>query len=120
LRKIGDVVEFQQAAFRVEKEKEFEELKGAIRRAFSPEKVEQFLKQVRSSGLRVRDVDGLWAKRVFEKLDEAWAKAGNSGLGLYQALPAADQGQIREFYLSQLEEVKPELRTRFQKLYRYY
>jgi hypothetical protein len=111
---------FQQAAVKVEREAEFEELKGALRRAFSPEKVEQFLKQVRSGGLRVRDLDGLLAKRVFEKLDETWAKSGNSGQSLYQALTPADQGQIREFYLSQVEEVKPELRTKFQKLYRYY
>ena len=40
-------VSFEQATIKVEKEKEFAELKGAIERAFSPDKVEQFLKRLR-------------------------------------------------------------------------
>jgi hypothetical protein len=111
---------FEQAVLKVEKEAEFEELKGAVTRAFSPGKVEQFLKQVRGNGLRVRDVDGVLAKRLIEKLDEGLAKSGKTAQGLYQALPVSDQAQMREFYLSKVEEVKPELRTKFQKLYQYY
>jgi hypothetical protein len=111
---------FEQAVLKVEKEAEFEELKGAIVRAFAPEKVEKFLKQVRSNSLRVRDVDGVLGKRLLEKVDGVLAKSGNAAQGLYDALPVSDQAQMREFYLSRLEEVAPELRTRFQKLYRYY
>ena len=43
-----------------------------------------------------------------------------SAQGLYGTLPLSDQAQIREFYLSKLEEVSAELRTKFQKIYRYY
>ena len=111
---------FEQAPVKVEREKEFEELKGAIRRALAPETVEQFLERMRSNGLRIRDLEGVLAKRVLEKLDKTWAKSAASGQDLYQSLPPSDQGQMREFYLSQVEEVKPELRTKFQKLYRYY
>jgi hypothetical protein len=39
---------------------------------------------------------------------------------LYQALTVSDQAQLREFYLSRIEEVAPALRTKFQQLYRYY
>jgi hypothetical protein len=117
---VGDVAGFEQAPVKVEREKEFEELKGAIRRALAPETVEQFLERMRSSGLRIRDLEGVLAKRVLEKLDKTWAKSAASGHDLYQSLPASDQGQMREFYLSQVEEIKPELRTKFQKLYRYY
>jgi hypothetical protein len=35
-------------------------------------------------------------------------------------LTVSDQGQIRELYLSKIEEVDPALRARFGKLYRYY
>jgi hypothetical protein len=117
---VGDVAGFEQAPVKIEREKEFEELKGAIRRALAPETVEQFLERMRSNRLRIRDLEGVLAKRVLEKLDKTWAKSAASGQDLYQSLPASDQGQVREFYLSQVEEVKPELRTKFQKLYRYY
>jgi galactokinase len=111
---------FEQAALKVDKEVEFEELKSAVVRALGPEKVERFLKQVRSNNLRVRDVDGVLAKRLLEKVDEVLAKSGKTAQDLYQALPVSDQAQMREFYLSKVEEVKPELRTKFQKLYQYY
>jgi len=44
---------FEQAAIRIENEKEFEELKHAINRAFGSERVEAWLKQVRTSGVGV-------------------------------------------------------------------
>jgi hypothetical protein len=39
---------------------------------------------------------------------------------LYAALPVSDQAQMKEFYLSRVEEVDSALRTKFQKLYQYY
>ena len=111
---------FEQPVLKVEKEAEFEELKGAMIRAFAPGKTEGFLKQVHSNNLRVRDVDGILSKRLLDKVDEVLAKSGNTALGLYQALTVSDQAQMREFYLSKLEEVDAKLRTKFQKLYQYY
>jgi hypothetical protein len=111
---------FEQATIKVEKEAEFEELKSAIARAFAAQKVETFLKQVRSAGLRVRDFDGVLTKRVLEKVDEVLARSGKTGQSLYGLLTVSDQAQMREFYLSKLEEVAPELRAKFQKLYQYY
>jgi hypothetical protein len=112
------VVGFQQAAARIEKEQEFEDLKGAIERAFGPEKVEEFLRQAQSRGIRVRDLEAVLAKGILERIDATLAKSGAQTL--YQALALSDQGQIREFYLSKIEEVEPRLRAKFQKLYRYY
>jgi len=109
---------FQQAAVRIERQQEFEELKGAIERAFGPKKVEEFLKQVQSKGIRVRDFEAVLAKGIFERIDATLAKS--RAQTLYQALALSDQGQLREFYLSKIEEVEPRLRTKFQKLYRYY
>jgi len=115
---VRDVVSFQQVAIRVEKEQEFEELKGAINRAFAAEAVERFLKRVRRSGARIRDLEAILARGVFEKVDSSLAKLGAQKL--YQALTVSDQAQMREFYLTRVEEVEPKLRTKFQQLYRYY
>ena len=112
------MVDFQQVAIRIEKEKEFEELKSAINRAFDPEMVEEFLKQVRKSGARIRDLEAILAWGVFEKVDDTLAKLGAQTL--YQALTVSDQAQMREFYLTRVEEVEPRLRTKFQQPYRYY
>jgi hypothetical protein len=107
---------FEQATIKVEKEKEFGELRGAITHAFVPEKVEKYLKRVASAGLRIRDFDSVLAKRVLEQVG---ALAG-SAKGLYAALTLTDQAQMKEFYLSKIEEVGPELRAKYQKLYQYY
>jgi hypothetical protein len=112
------MVSFQPTVIRVEKEQEFEELKGAINRALDPERVEKFLKRVRRSGARIRDLEAILAGGVFEKVDGTLAKLGAQKL--YQALTVSDQAQMREFYLSRVEEVEPGLRTKFQQLYRYY
>ena len=107
---------FEQAAIKVEKEKEFEELKAAINRAFTPENVQKYLKQVASAGIRVRDFDLVLAKGILKKVAGAEQPAKN----LYAALAGTDQAQMKEFYLSKIEEASPELRARFQKLYQYY
>ena len=108
---------FEQATIKVEKEKEYEELKGAVSHAFSPERIEKFLKRVSREGVRMRDWDSVLGKRILEQVAEE--KAG-SARELYAALPVSDQAQMREFYLSQVEEVDATLRTKFQKLFRYY
>ena len=109
-------VGFEQAAIKVEKADEFGKLQAAIERAFSPEKVERFLKQMERQGLRVRDFDGLLAKGVLESVAEPGANARQ----LYEALALSDQAQIRELYLSKLESVDVALRHKFKKLYQYY
>ena len=109
-------VAFEQAAIKVEKEKEFEELKAAINRAFTPENVQKYLKQVASAGIRVRDFDLVLAKGILEKI----AGSEQPAKSLYAALTLTDRAQMKEFYLSKIEEVGPELRAKFQKIYQYY
>ena len=111
--------ELRTSAIKVEKESEFAELQGAISRAFSG-KTEKFLKSLQSNGVRVRDLDAVLEKKLLERADETLAKSGRTAKALYGALTVSDQGQIREFYLRQLEEVPPALRTKYQKIYRYY
>ena len=106
---------FEQAVLKVEREKEFAELRTAVGCAFAPEKVEKLLKRMARQRLRVRDWDSVLAAGV---LDGGQSRA--SSQSLYDSLPVSDQAQIREFYLFRVEEVSPKLRARFHKLYQYY
>jgi hypothetical protein len=108
---------FEQATIKVEKEKEFEELKSALNRAFAPQVVEKYLKRVASAGLRIRDFDSVLAKGVLERVG---ALAGTKAKDLYSALTVTDQAQMKEFYLFKIEEVGAELRAKYQKIYQYY
>jgi type III secretory pathway component EscV len=111
---------FEQATIKVEKEREFGDLRDALLRVFSTAQVVALLKRLDSKNIRVRDLDAVLSAGVIEKLDAELGQAGKKTLALYQSLTVSDQAQLREFYLSKLEEVDPALRTRFNKVYRYY
>src|SRR5437764_6157939 len=110
---------FEQAGIKVEKEKEFAELKSAVVLAFSAENVEKFLKRVSSAGFRVRDFELVLAKGIFEQIEGALAD-GQRAQGLYSNLTVTDQAQMKECYLSRLEEVDLALRAKFHTIYQYY
>jgi hypothetical protein len=107
---------FEQATIKVEKAQEFAELQAAVEQVFLAAKVERFLKQMDRKSVRVRDFDGVLAKKVLESVVSAKVNAAK----LYQALTLSDQAQMREFYLSKLETVEQPLRHKFKKLYQYY
>jgi hypothetical protein len=111
-------VGFEQATIKIEKPKEFATLQAAVEQAFRTENAERFLKQLDRKGIRVRDFDGVLAKRLLKEV--TGAKSELSALKLYQALPLSDQAQMREFYLSKVETVDVALRHKFKKLYQYY
>ena len=105
---------FEQAAIKVEKTQEYSRLQAAIEQAFLPNKVEGFLKQMDSKGIRIRDLDRLLAQRVLD------GDTAQNSQQLYQLLSLSDQALMREFYLSKIEEVDMALRHKFKKLYQYY
>jgi hypothetical protein len=109
---------FEQAAIKVEKEEEFQELKNAIDRALGAARAEKFLKQLESARLRVRDFGSVVAKGMLDRMGAV--ASGKRSTDLHEALTVSDQAQLREFYLSRIEEIDAKLRTRFQKVYRYY
>ncbi|MGI9102455.1 MAG: hypothetical protein ACR2IF_08405 [Terriglobales bacterium] len=108
---------FEQAAIPIQKGKEFGELIGAIEKVFAPGYVEKFLAAAKSKGVRVRDWQAVLAKRVLERLEPGLKKPGRGARQLYEALAVSDQGQVREFYLSQVERVPGELRHKFRSVY---
>ncbi len=108
---------FEQAAIKVEKGREFGDLRGAIEKALAADRIAKYLKELRSSGIRVRDFDAALAAGA---IDRAAGERPGTARGLHEALAVSDQAQVREFYLSKVEEVDPALRAKFHKLYQYY
>jgi hypothetical protein len=88
----------------------FNAVKSAIQSAFSSGQVAEFLKSLERSKLRIRDFEEVLGK----------GNLGANTAAEYGRLGNADQGQIRELYLASLEQVAPELREKFFKLYAYY
>jgi len=107
---------FEQAAIRIVKEREVGDLRTAIERAITGEQAEKFLKLLTARRVRVRDLELVLAANA---LDEAAGSKAGTARALYQSLPVSDQAQVREFYLSKIEEVEPALRAKFHKIYQY-
>ncbi len=85
-------------------------VRSAIEGSFSSANVAKFLKSLERGGMRIRDFEAVLAKGLL----------GADTKAEYGSLGNGDQGQIREFYLASLEQVAPELRDKFFKLYAYY
>jgi len=108
---------FAQAAIKVQNEQAFGELKSAIVQVFTAERITKFLKKLSGQNIRIRDWDAILAAGTIDVIAENKLGAARA---LYESLTVSDKGQIREFYLSRIEEVETSLRERFSKLYRYY
>ncbi len=108
---------FEQATIRVENERAFGELKAALDQVFTADRIAKYLKKLSGQNIRIRDWDAILAAGTIDVIAEAKLGAARS---LYESLTVSDQGQMRELYLSKIEEVDPALRARFSKLYRYY
>ena len=68
---------FEQAAIKIEKQQEFSKLQGTVEQAFSPEKVERFLKQVDRKGIRIREFDAVLSARLLEEVGSGPAAGKN-------------------------------------------
>jgi hypothetical protein len=112
--------EFVRAEIKVQQRAEFERLRSAIERVFSPSSVEKFFRKLKSSGRRVRQFEAILAAKVIDQVDGALGASEQSTEALYGALPLSDQGQIREFYLTRVEQVDPVLREKFYQQYETY
>ena len=112
-----ETARFEQGVIKVEKEREIGDLKTAVEKAFAAERVTKFLKLLGGRGIRVRDFEAVFAG---DAIDRAAGEKGGAARALYGSLPVSDQAQMRELYLSKIEEVDPALRLKFHKLYQYY
>ncbi len=111
---------FEQSGIKVEKEQEFAALKQSLERVLSSAAIEKFFSKMEKKSVRIREFEKVLDLGLIESVDETLKSFGKSAKQLYGALPVTDQGQMREFYLTRIEEVSPELRQKFHKLYSYY
>ncbi len=114
---MGGTVKFEQGTIKIGKEREFGELKAAVEKAFAADRVVKFVKVLDGRGIRVRNLEAVFAA---DAIDRAAGDQAGTARALHESLPVSDQAQIREFYLSKVEQVDPALRAKFHKLYQYY
>ena len=112
---------FEQAPVKVEREKEFGELKSALERIFAREHVENFLRQLGKKSIKAREFERVLNEKLIEAADQQLASSGQGARQLYDSLALVpDQGLIREFYLSSVDQIDSELRRKHRKLFTYY
>ncbi len=113
-------VGFEQAGIAIERPEAFSALRSSVERSFSAANVEKFLQKLVSNSVNVRDFETVLNKKLLEQVDSVLAGSGTTALALWQQLTVADQGQMREFYLTTIEEIALGLRQKYNKIYRYY
>jgi len=107
---------YTQALIAVENKAAYAQLKAAIENAVGS-CADDFLHLVKRAGLKVRQFEELLDRRVFEQV--RGTQTTGACQQLYRELGQSDQGMIREFYLTSIEEIPVELRARYSSLYRY-
>ena len=111
-----DQAGFTQAGISIENRQAFEELQARIDRALGPA-ADKFLKSMSARRIRIREFEALVAQGLLQAAAPEASQAGDEEL--YRALALSDQGQMREYYLTAIEQVPDELRQKFHALYRY-
>ena len=101
---------FEQAVIPIQDETTFAEVRQALDQAFAPTRISDFLRKVSGAKLRVRQFEAILAQGLFGKPAQA----------AYARLSDTDRGQIREQYLRRVEQVAPEVRQKFYRLYAQY
>ena len=108
---------FSQAQIAVQNEGIFGELKALIENALTETNLEPFLHTMKRCGYKVREFEAVLEDHVLEQVPGA--SASKSAEDLYAELGASDQGMIREFYLTVIEQIPVEWRRKYQKLFQY-
>jgi hypothetical protein len=101
---------FEQATIAVQDEATFSVVRQALDEAFARARVERFLRNVAGAKLRVRQFESV--------LEQGFL--GAQAQAAYGKLSDSDRGQIREQYLRRVEQVAPEVRQKFFRLYASY
>ena len=108
---------FSQAQIAVKNEPAFAELKALVENALTETNLESFLHTMKRCGYKVREFEALLEDHVLEQVPGA--SASKPAEDLYAELSPSDQGMIREFYLTAIEQIPVEWRQKYQKLFQY-
>ena len=101
---------FEQAVLPIQDEATFEKVQSSLQHTFAPAHISSFLRSLSRNRLRARQFEAILASGLF----------GAEASSQYASLGDSDRGHVREQYLSMVEQVAPELRTKFLKVYAYY
>lgn len=101
---------FEQAVLPVQNEKTFAEVEKALHEVFAPANAAKLLRRIEKAKLAARQFEAILAHGFL----------GSDTPARYGSLGDSDRGQIREMYLRLVEQVAPELRRKFMKVYTYY
>ena len=107
---------FEQATIPVQNAEAFGQMKSLLEKAISPANAPKLLKEIVGAGLTVWKLEAMLPKSLLEKA--AGMPAGQAEKW-YREMPLSDQGQIREIYLTRIEQVEGPVRDKYKKAYRY-
>ena len=108
---------FSQAQIAVQNARAFGELRSLIENALTERNLDSFLHTLKRCGYKVREFESVLEDHVLEQVPGA--SVSKPGEELYAELSPADQGMIREFYLTVVEQIPVEWRRKYQKLFQY-
>ena len=115
---------FTQATIPIQNAAAFDELKRMVEEVLQG-RPERLLRLLARRRLVVRDFERIAAQSLLEKAqdDRGWlarlASAPPEGRAakLYRSLPVTDQAQFREYYLTRVEQIGEDLRSRYREAF---
>jgi hypothetical protein len=108
---------FSQVQIAIQNAQVFGELRTLIENALTEAHLDAFLHTMKRCGYKVREFEAVLQDHVLEQVPGALSS--KSAEDLYQELGPSDQGMIREFYLTVIEQIPVEWRRKYQKLFQY-
>ena len=101
---------FEQAVLPIQDQSTFIQVQAAFDKTFAAAHLSDFLRRLSRAKLRARQFEAIVASGLL----------GAETAAHYAALGDSDRGHVREQYLNLVEQVAPELREKFLKVYAYY
>jgi len=108
---------FSQAQITIQNARAFGELRSLIENALTEANLDSFLHTLKRCGYKVREFEAVLQDHVLEQV--SGASTSKPAEELYAELGPSDQGMIREFYLTVIEQIPVEWRRKYQKLFQY-
>ncbi len=115
---------FKQATIPIQNAAAFEELRGMVE-AVLAQRAEKLLRLLQRRRLGVRQFERIAAHSLLERAldNRGWMErlarppAEGRAAALYASLPVSDQAQFREYYLTRVEMIGDDLRSRYREAF---
>jgi hypothetical protein len=115
---------FKQATIPIQNAAAFEELRGMVETVLE-QRPERLLRLLKRRRVTVRDFERIAEQSLLERVqdDRGWLArlasppSGGRAAKLYRSLPVSDQAQFREYYLTRVEQIGDDLRSRYREAF---